>query len=98
MLGFRFLVIQLGEYSPALIGLIVLSLVAPRDSARKWRTIAMIFVPVFVLAAVMSLSTEDSILQNTPLVVAAVGVAALVVYVFSPLNRSLKTTFSPRSR
>jgi membrane protease YdiL (CAAX protease family) len=58
----------------------------------------MIFVPVFVLAGVMSLFAEDDILQNTPLVVAAVGVAALVVYVFSPLNRSLKTTFSPISR
>jgi hypothetical protein len=42
---------------------------------------------VFVLAAVMSLFTEDDILRDTPLIVAAVVVAALVVYVFSPINK-----------
>jgi hypothetical protein len=38
ILGFRFLVVLLGDYSPALIGLIVLSLVDPIASARKWQT------------------------------------------------------------
>lgn len=98
MLGFRFLLSQIGEYSPAFIGLIILSLVDPIASDRKWHTIRTIFVPVFVLAVVMSLFTEDDILRNTPLIVAAVVVSALVVYVFSPLNRSLKTVFSPISR
>lgn len=98
MLGFRFLAIQLWEYSPAFNGLIVLSLTDPIASGRKRYAIWMIFVLVFALAAVMALFTEDDILQNTPLIVAAVGVTALVVYVFSPLNRSLKTVFSPKSR
>jgi membrane protease YdiL (CAAX protease family) len=97
VLGFRFLVSQIGEYAPAFVGMIILSLVDPIASARKRHTIGTIFVPVFALAAVMSLFTEDDILRNTPLIAAAVGVSALVVYVFSPLNRSVKTSFSPMS-
>lgn len=97
VLGFRFLVVQLGEYSPALIGLLVLSRVDPTASARKWHTVAMIFLPVFALAAVTSLSAEDVVLQSTWLVVSAVGIAALVVYVLSPANRKLRTAFTPES-
>jgi len=98
MLGFRFLVSLIGDFSPAFTGLIILSLVDPIASARNRYTILMIFVPVFVLAAIMSLFTEVDILRNTPLVIAAVGAAALVVYVFSTKNRRFKTIFSPKSR
>jgi len=98
MLGFQFLVSLIGDFSPAFTGLIILSLVDPIASARNRYTILMIFVPVFVLAAIMSLFTEDDILRNTPLVIAAVGAAALVVYVFSTNNRRFKTIFSPESR
>ena len=96
MLGIRFLFSKLGLYSPAFTGLIILSLVDPSASARKWYTIWMLFVPAFVLAAVMTLFTMYDILRNTPLVIfiAAVGATALVVYALSPANRRFKTIFS----
>jgi len=97
ILGFRWAVSQIGVFAPAFAGWIILSLTAQLSSALKWNTVWAFFLPMSVLAWVLSVFTYEDLYRNTPLVIATVVATAVMVYVFSPSNRRYGHVFSPQT-
>jgi membrane protease YdiL (CAAX protease family) len=97
VLGFRWALSQMGVFGPAFAGWIVLSLTGQVASAWKWNTVWTFFVPMFVLAWVLSRFTYEDLYRNTFLIVTTVVAAAAMVHLFSPSNRRLRNVFSSGS-
>ena len=68
VLGFRWAVSQIGVFAPAFAGWIVLSLSDQGSSAWRWNTIWVFFLPMFVLAGVLSVFTYEDLYRNIPLI------------------------------
>jgi len=97
VLGFRWALSQMGVFGPAFAGWIVLSLTGQVASAWKWNTVWTFFVPMFVLAWVLSRFTYEDLYRNTFLIVTTIVAAAAMVHLFSPSNRRLRNVFSSGS-
>jgi membrane protease YdiL (CAAX protease family) len=97
ILGFRWAVSQIGVFSPAFAGWIILSLTDQVSLAWRWNTVWVFFLPMFVLAWVLSVFTYEDLYRNTPLIITTVVAAAVMVYVFSPSNRRFRNVFSSGS-
>jgi membrane protease YdiL (CAAX protease family) len=98
ILGFRWAVSQISVFAPAFAGWIILSLTDQVSSAWKWNTVWVFFLPLFVLAWVLSVFTYEDLYRNPSLIVATVVAAIVMVYVFSPSNRRFRHIFPSGSQ
>jgi membrane protease YdiL (CAAX protease family) len=98
LLGFRWAVSQIGVFAPAFAGWIILALTDHASSAWRWHAVWVFFLPMFVLAWVLSAYTYEDLSRNTPLIITTVVATAAMVYLFSPSNRRFRHVFSSGSQ